>query len=298
LIAGCGGSDFGSGARVSGTPNPIAPAATQPTIVHRPVLRAALLRSATTTRSARTARTSISVTVTGLGEETFASGAFDVAGTGVVDLANGDAHLVLSVPSFDRVGGGGPIEERIVDGVAYARLPAAIMRVAGLSRSVRWMRIDGPGSRTARPSTLSKSRVDPAGVLGYLGAVSDDVRRVGIEAVRDTPTTHYAATIAPAPVGPAAGRPSSIAARLAAIGARPGAGRVGVDAWVDGAGLARRIVVSIPLAVGGLRAAPQAAPAMRIQADFYSFGAPLRVSAPPPGQVRPFAALRLPAQGG
>jgi hypothetical protein len=261
--------------------------------VNRPVLRAALVRSATTTRSARTARTSISVTVTGLGEEAFATGAFDVAGSGVADLANGDAELVLSVPLIDRVGGGGAIEERIVDGVAYARLPTAMLRSAGLPPAVRWLRIDRAGRGVARPSTLSNSEVDPAGVLAYLGAVSDDVRPVGVEAVRDTRTTHYAATIAPAGAGARAGAWSAAGAQLAAIGVRPGAGRVAVDVWIDRAGRARRIVVSMPLSAPRLPAARTAAPAMRIQADFYAFGAPVRVNAPPAAQVRPFGALRF-----
>jgi hypothetical protein len=298
FVAGCGGTDFGSGVGTATQSTIPAPAVVRPAVVHRPALRAALLRSATTTRSARTARTSISVTVTGLGEETFATGAFDVAGTGVADLANGDADLVLSVPLIDRVGGGGAIEERIVHGVAYARLPAAMLRVAGLPPPVRWLRIDGPGASAARLSTLSKSQVDPAGVLAFLGEISDDVRPIGIEFVRDTPATHYAATVAPAPVGAASGRRSSLRARLAAIGARRGAGRVGVDVWIDRVGLVRRIVVSIPLSAGTLPAGSGAAPVMQMQTDFYAFGAPVRVTAPPAAQVRPFAALRLPSHAG
>jgi hypothetical protein len=36
---------------------------------------------------------------------------------------------------------------------------------------------------------------------------------------------------------------------------------------------------------------------MTIQADFYAFGGPVDVPAPPAAQVRPFAALRLPSLG-
>jgi hypothetical protein len=69
--------------------------------------------------------------------------------------------------------------------------------------------------------------------------------------------------------------------------------------WIDGAGLARRIVVSVPLSAPGSRATDDGiAPAMRIQADFYAFGEPAPVTAPPPALVRPLTALRLPSLGG
>src|SRR5262245_61725358 len=230
VFAGCGRSEMGSGPPATPASAPPVPTTAHP-VVHRPELRAALVRSASTTRAARSARTSISVTVTGLGEDAFATGAFDVAGNGVVDLANGDADLVLSIPVFDRLGTGGPIEERIVGGIAYARLPASVMRLGGLPPAVRWLRIDTARARTAPTSTLSQSQVDPAGELAFLGAVSDDIRRVGVEAVRDTRTTHYSATIAPA-----ADPRSALDAQLGPVGARLGTGRVGVDVWIDGSG--------------------------------------------------------------
>jgi hypothetical protein len=296
-VGACGGSDFGSGASPSRPPTRPAPPISRPAIVHRPALRAALVRSASTTRSARTARTSISVTVTGLGEDTFANGAFDVAGTGVVDLASGNADLLLSIPLFDHLGGGGAIEERITGGIAYARLPAAVMRVGGLPPAVRWLRIDAAPVRKP-PSTLSQSQVDPAGELAFLDSVSDDVQRLGVEAVRGTNTTHYTATIPAAPGTGAvtgAGKGTALGERLGALGTRFGTGTLVVDVWIDAAGRVRRIVVSVPLAgIGAAKAGPATA-ALRMQADFFAFGVPVAVTAPPAAQVRPYAALRLPA---
>ena len=138
--------------------------------------------------AARTARTSISVTVTGLGDEALATGAFDVAGTGVVDFATGNADLSLSVPLFDRLGGGGAVEQRIVGGVVYTKLPADVLRVAGLPRvgalaQPRARRWPGP-----MLSALSQAQVDPAGQLAFLDAISTDVRRVGAGSVRGVRT--------------------------------------------------------------------------------------------------------------
>ena len=296
-LAACGGSDFAPRAKTVPRPQRPAPPTTRPAPVHRPALRAALLRSASATRLAHTARTSISVTVTGLGEDVFASGAFDVAGTGVVDLATGDASLALSIPLYDELGGGGAIEERIVGGVAYAHLPAAVLRTGGLPAAVRWLRIDAPGARTAPSSTLSQSQVDPAGALAFLRSVSDDVRPVGVEAVRDVRTTHFSATIVTTP-GPRATTSSPLTLQLGPLGARLGRGRVAIDVWIDDAGLVRRVVVSVPLADADRAATPGVTPAMRIQADFYAFGIPVRVVAPPRAQVTPFAALRLPPLDG
>jgi hypothetical protein len=269
-------------------PGTVAPAPTSAPLAHRPRLRAALVRSAAATRAAGTARTSISVTVTGLGGGALANGAFDVAGTGTVDLVRGDADLVLSVPLFDRLGTGGAIEERIVGGIAYARLPAPVMRGSGLPPTVRWLRIAGTGAGSAPSAMLSETHLDPAGELAFLGAVSDDVRPVGVESVRDTGTTHYAATIAPAGARFALDR-------LGPVGGRLGAGRIGVDVWIDRTGFARRIVVTVPLAAGTTAVNAGAAPAMRLQADFYAFGTPAHFAAPPAAQVQPFAALRLPS---
>lgn len=296
-VAGCGGSQFASGANAAPRLRPTAPPTTRPAPVHRPALRAALVRSASTTRAAHTARTSVSVTVTGLGEDVFATGAFDVAGTGAVDLGTGDADLVLSIPLFDQLGGGGAIEERIVKGVAYARLPGSVLRAGGLPPAVRWLRVDGAPSRGASASTLSQSQVDPAGELAFLSAASDDVRPIAVEEVRGIRTTHYSATVVQE-TGARAGSKSELAGRLGDVGARLGPGPVGIDVWIDGAGLARRIVVSLPLADAGLPVTAGVVPAMRIQADFYAFGVPVRVVAPPRPQVRAFSALRLPSLGG
>src|SRR5438445_2789688 len=120
VVAGCGGADFSRRAVVS-APEGTSPA-TSPR-VRNPVLQAAVLRSVSATSAARTARTSISVTPTGLGDDSLATGAYDIAGMGVVDFKSGNADLSLSIPLLDRLGGPGTIGERTVDGVVYTKMP-------------------------------------------------------------------------------------------------------------------------------------------------------------------------------
>jgi hypothetical protein len=288
--AGCGGSDF---ARRSSTPKPAAALRSAPKpvpVTHDPRLQAALLHSVTRTTAVHTARTSISVTVTGLGDAALATGAFNIAGTGVVDFANGNADLSLSIPLFDRLGGGGIVEQRVVGGVMYTKLPADVLRFAGMPASVRWVSLD-PQKVGTDLSALSQAQADPAGQLAFLAAISSDVRRVGAASVRGVVTTHYAATI---DLG--ARRVAAVGAKLAQFATVIGTRRLAVDVWIDDSRRARRVVVSVPLsaesgtpAIKGLGSDAT----MRIQSDYFAFGAPVRVAAPPHAQVRPYDALGL-----
>lgn len=294
VVATCGGTDF-SRRTVVPAANNAAP--TVPKVVTRnPALQAKLLRSVSATSAARTARTSISVTLTGLGADSLSTGAYDIAGTGVVDFAKRDADLSLSIPLLDRLGGGGAIEERILGGVVYTKVPAGVLRAAGLPASVGWLSLDPKHAVGADPSALSQSQVDPDGQLAFLAAVSDDVRTIGDEAVRGVATTHYAATIDLVPDSRGGARMAALRAKLAQLRSAIGVRGLALDAWLDRAGRVRRIVVSVPLsplsgAAGVDHLGSDAM--MRIQGDFYAFGTAVRVAAPPQTQTRPYGALRI-----
>ncbi len=299
VVAGCGGTDFSRRA-IAPAPNVAAPLPR----ARNPVLQAAVLRSVSATSAARTARTSISVTPTGLGDDSLATGAYDIAGTGVVDFVSGNADLSLSIPLLDRLGGAGPVEERTVRGVVYTKMPAGILRAAGLPPSVRWLSLDPSQAAGADPSALSPSQVDPAGQLAFVAAASDEIRIVGHESVRGEPSTHYATTIDPRPDAAGGPRVAALRAKLAQLGSVSGDRPLALDVWIDRAGRVRRDVVSVPLSpqagAGGLDGlgpdalAPDAlAPdaVIRIQGDFYAFGTPVRVTAPPSSQTRPYSTI-------
>jgi hypothetical protein len=295
LASGCGTSSFDG--RQAATPKGAGTTAvtSPPTTVRNPTLQSTLVHAVSRTTAARTARSSISVTLTGLGTGTTPSGAFDIAGSGIVDLRTGNADLALSVPRFDRLGNSGTVEQRIVAGVTYLQAPAAVVKAGALPASVRWLRVDPVPHRTTDPAELSQAQVDPAGQLAFVGAVSENVSRVGAEPVRGVPTTHYRATV-DVPVRLTPRTTTAAKAKLASIQALIRTGRVRVDAWLDVAGRVRRVVVSIPLtsAGGSIGGTPIGARAMlRVQADLYAFGTVLRVTAPPPAQVRPYNTLRV-----
>ncbi|MDQ1385553.1 MAG: hypothetical protein QOG65_2932 [Actinomycetota bacterium] len=292
-VAGCGGADVDNGA--AETPASAVATTLSPRAADRDSeLQAEVVQAVARTRASMRARTSISVTFTGLGAETLASGAFDVAGTGVADLVRGDADLRLSIPIFDRLGGGGTVEQRIVSGVVYTKLPTAVLRKAKLPATVRWLSLD-PRTSGADRSTLAQSQVDPAAQLAFLGAPDAVVvvAPAGRESVRGVPTTHYALRVDAAQ--PAGGDPNRAAAiaNLRRLGSALAARPVLVDVWLDIDGRARRLVVSFPLSAR-VDPAPAGRDAMMlVQCDYYAFGVPVHVVAPAGAEVRPYRALDL-----
>lgn len=151
------------------------------------------------------------------------------------------------------------------------------------------MPLPGRSRRPTRPANSHSS------------AVSEDVSRVGPEPVRGVRSMHYAATI---DLGHDQSRAAAtVREHLAPLGAAVGDGRLALDVWLDGAGRVRRIVVSVPLrsaaiAGAGDIAGPGPQASMRIQTDFFGFGATVDVAAPPHAQVRPYSTLRIAAANG
>ena len=302
LGSACGGSTFASRSAAA----PVAPVAPAPSVSSVPippnaVLQAKVRESVARTIAMHSARASISVTLTGLGDAAVSTGAFDIAGTGLVDLRTGNADLALSVPRFDRVSGGGAVEQRIVSGVVYAKLPVAVLRQAGLPATVHWLRLDPRAIGTGGPADLSQAQADPARALGLLAAASAAVRADGSESVRGVPCTQYSGSIDVSAARRATNLPAAVRTELTELGSVAGAHRVELDAWLDSAGRTRRVVVSMPLTglstqAGDAAVGPDAM--IRVQADFYGFGGPVAVAVPPQNQVRPYNTLRLDAVAG
>ncbi len=104
--------------------------------------------------------------------------------------------------------------------------------------------------------------------------------------MRGAPSTHYEATIDLAQNAPGAHPIAKLRTKLATLGSAIDSRRLALDVWLDRAGRARRVVVSIPLARTG-------SAMLRVQGDFYAFGTPVRVAVPPQSQVRPYSSLRM-----
>jgi hypothetical protein len=121
---------------------------------------------------------------------------------------------------------------------------------------------------------------DPADLLASLTAISGSVTKQGTATIRGVPVTGYRVNI---DLAKAAARvPRWERASFKGFAQSLGAGTIPVDVWVDSHNLVRRMreALHMPSGLG--------APAGTIvtqTTDFYDFGVPVRVSAPPAAEV-------------
>jgi hypothetical protein len=129
---------------------------------------------------------------------------------------------------------------------------------------------------------------DPTGQLEYLRGVSESVEKVGEEQVRGTQTTRYRATIdlkeAAAQEGPEAREAYEETIETL------GASKLPVEVWLDEQNRIRRFAMNLTVPVPENAASPNASredATMRTQtvAEYYDFGVPVDVQAPPQDQT-------------
>jgi hypothetical protein len=167
---------------------------------------------------------------------------------------------------------------------AYIKVPAA----AGLAHGKSWMSLDvgtlaGLGTS---PLTALGGGADPADLLASLTAASSSVTRLGTSAIRGVPVTEFRVSIDPAKA--AARLPGWERAGFLEFAHTLGSGAIPVDVWLDGQNLVRQVTFSLNLPAGLGAPAGTGGPAdERVveSTDFYDFGVPVRVSAPPAAQV-------------
>lgn len=165
--------------------------------------------------------------------------------------------------------------------VLYLRFPL-LQRLANISKP--WLKVDLVALGAQQGVDLSDLQLiiqgDPAQQLQYLRATTGEPRRVGRASVRGVRTTRYRATLdygRVAAYAPPALRASMQAAARELI-RQSGSRTAPVDVWIDGQGLIRRVAL-VQKAHG-----PPLVETSFV-ADFYDFGARVRVELPPPGQV-------------
>lgn len=121
---------------------------------------------------------------------------------------------------------------------------------------------------------------DPAQMVSYLGSTSE-VRLVGRATVRGVAVSHFAGALLLDRVrqrAAAAGQAVALFDQAAAFGLS----KIPIDAWIDGAGLLRRIRVRF-----GLGNPQSSSQKLRVfeSADFYGYGDPIVAQLPSPREV-------------
>lgn len=193
--------------------------------------------------------------------------------TGVFDFADSRGLLRMSGPTA-----GPASEELFVPPEIYLKLPGGLH---ALPRGKSWVAIGSAATGGLGSALLGPSGgTDPGDLLASLTAVASRVRTLGTATLRGVPVTHLRLDVDPAKA--AAQVPPGQRAGLRAFATSLGAATIPVDVWLDHQHMVRQVRWSphLPggsLAPGGTR--------FTQTTDFYDFGVPVRVSAPPAGQV-------------
>jgi hypothetical protein len=199
--------------------------------------------------------------------------------SGLFDFARSRGTITMQSP----IG----LTEVFLPPTTYIKFPAASDADAGgggLPKGKTWVALpDGATDDSAAAGSILgplDGGGDPAGLLASLTAASSSVTRLGPTVIRGVPVTGFALKIDPAKAG--AKIPGADRAAVEAFLKSFDAGAIPVDVWVDGENRVRREKLS--LAMPGGSGAP-AGTSLTVTTDFYDFGVPVRVSAPPASQV-------------
>jgi hypothetical protein len=277
-VGACGGSSKPLGARSSTTPTTPASGSN------------VVLASVRTTAAAKTAHMSMSVETDGSGPT-----AFSLDAEGAIDFQTGNSQFTAKLGGTASTFLPDGLEMRIIDGVAYMKLPAGLAGLfGGGSGGDKWISVSAPaGSNSGANPFGGVGRSDPASVLSGLERISNDVKDVGTEMVRGVETTHYHATLdlkkSISRIDSGELPPGLRDKADALLGNAPA---IPVDVFVDSDGRVRRIATTVDLGsvaagVSGVSGASGLGdlPTMHVTVDFYDFGAPVNVVAPPADQI-------------
>jgi hypothetical protein len=193
--------------------------------------------------------------------------------TGVFDFARSRGMVTMQNPVSTT--------EIFIPPKTYVRFPG---RAGGppLPHGKSWIAVD-TGARAGLGSSLLGpfgGGTDPADLLASLTAISSSETRLGTSAIRGVAVTGFRVNIDPAKA--AARVPGWERAGFLEFTRTLGPGAIPVDVWVDGQNLVRRVSLSLHLPGG--TGAPAGAHIVQAT-DFYDFGVPVRVSAPPAAQI-------------
>lgn len=236
----------------------------------------AVLAAAAKTQAAKSARVSMVTKLTG-------DQSFTVQADGKMEIGRARGIINVDMASVGLAGSGGRVEMRIIDNIAYMRVPGELAKQ--LPKDKKWLKIDYAAiskQQGVDVSALQRSfqTGDPSAVLGFLRGAGD-VKEVGSDKVRGTNTTHYKATVDFAKVADktdpkAKGEVTKLIDLL-------GVKSIPIDVWLDKDGLLRRMEFAMDLSKIKKQ---QIKGTMSLKMEMYEFGVNVAdVVAPPAGEV-------------
>lgn len=233
------------------------------------------LTAAVTRTAGQTARIAVTTTMQ------MQSMSVSFTATGVFDFVHSRGMVSMRNP----VG----MTEIFIPPTAYIKIPGG----AGgpLPHGKSWVAVDAGTSGVLESSLLSPlgGGTDPADLLASLTAISSSVTNLGAAIIRGVQVTGFRVDIDPAKA--AARVPSWERAGFLEFTRNLGPGVIPVDVWVDKQNLVRQVKLSLHVPGGpGGSGAPASAQMVQVT-DFYDFGVPVRVSAPPAGEIASMSQL-------
>lgn len=230
----------------------------------------ASLTAAVTNTTTQTARVAVTTTMQMQGMSV------SFTETGQFDFAHSRGTVSMRSP----IG----ITEIILPSKVYIRVPVG---AGTLPHGKSWIAIDAgtpAGDSSAGMNVLlgglGSEGINPADLLASLTAVSGNVKKLGAATVRGVPVTEFRVNVDPAKA--AARLPGWERAGFRDFVSDFGTGDIPVDVWVDSQNLVRQMQLSLHPSAG---TGASAGGTLVQVTDFYDFGVPVRVSAPPAAQV-------------
>jgi hypothetical protein len=240
--------------------------------------------AASKTSDAGSSRVAFELTMTAAGEEMSFSG----EGISAYDELRG--AMTMDMSSVAPGSGDATMEVRMVDGMMYMRMPAALAGEAQLPEGKDWIgfdiekALDAAGLGGMSPAQLQQ---DPSQTLRLLRASSTNVEEVGEADVRGVDTTRYTATldleqalqVTSGELGLNEKERRELRAAAKELKKQAGVDAIPVDVFVDDDGLLRRMTMKMKMTIEGERVS------MEMAYDYYDFGVDVDVEAPPASRV-------------
>jgi hypothetical protein len=207
-----------------------------------------------------------------------------ISGQGSIDFKSGNGALTFSSSET------GSFSDRFISPDLYIQLPAADN--AQLPSGKTWISLNlntvTEAKLGASLAELSSTSQESTQLLSYLQSVSSTgIATVGPATIKGVATTEYKATVDLTKV--ADQKSPAAQAAIKSLEAQLNATMMPVQIWLDGQGRVRQvsnqIQVSTKAQSTGGTTVPAASGSVSTTVDYYDFGTPVSVQAPPTSQV-------------
>jgi hypothetical protein len=240
------------------------------------------------TAAERTARISYEATTTGpaVNPENSAgssSRAVTAKGGGVTDFSGAASSMTIGMHGL------GDLEMRQVGETVYVKMPDEFAaQVSGSKPGVRVALDALYGQQYGGAPVQGGASGDPTRQLEYLRGVSDSVEKIGEERVRGVPTTRYEAIVDLNKE--VAGQDAGVKEANQELVKRLGTSKLPVEVWIDEENRVRRYALDVGVPMPENAASPNASQGddrlrTRMVIEYYDFGTPVDVQAPPEDQT-------------